>query len=191
MKIVYKNDLKNLVDFEIFQRTTSKNRILPSKGNIYTLPIICLLIFTYHFLDSNLKVVDYIYYVLNSRILFCNQLALILIAILWIIFYPKMYWWQVKNTIASMYKGNENYAKQRCLEINNHGIIDHKNKGFCKILWNAVDKIELTPQYLYLFISNSSIYIIPLSVIDTYDELEVLLNNVSKDMNVNFKKYNN
>ncbi|GKX68961.1 hypothetical protein [Inconstantimicrobium mannanitabidum] len=187
MDIIYKNELEDFINFQIFQISGSKGRIrdpIKRRGPIrrYGFAIIPLLIFIYSFKNTFIMKNSF-----DRRVALYNTLLFALLTVIIIFFYPKIYYWSLKKKISYLYNSDDKIY----LEINTDGIIDHKEKGFCKMLWQAVNKVELTSKYLHIFISNSSVYIIPLSAIEKPDELEELLTNVSKDKDINFKKYAN
>ncbi len=79
------------------------------------------------------------------------------------IMFPKYYRSQISRTAEKMF-AESSYEKafgKYSLVFNEQGIASSTPTGESKVVWNAVDHVSITPEYLFIFLAGPQGYIIP------------------------------
>lgn len=103
-------------------------------------------------------------------------------SILWLIFYPKHFDWEMRRRIKKMLEeGNsENLFKERKISLTDEAIIETTSSSQSSTIWSRIDRVEETDRYIYIYNSSISAYIIPKRVFKDDKEKIIFLEEVWK-----------
>ncbi|PIC70334.1 hypothetical protein CSV77_09670 [Sporosarcina sp. P16b] len=84
-------------------------------------------------------------------------------AILWVIFYPKYFYFHITRQVSKMLRGgkNEGLVGEHSMKMNKTGIIDQTAVGETNVQWAGVKQLIEDTDYFYIYTSTVSAYIIP------------------------------
>lgn len=90
----------------------------------------------------------------------------VIVAVLWVIFYPKYF---MSSTIKRISKlvdegKNKDMLGKHCIIVDEDGIVEKTENGESRTKWNGVEKVTETEKYVFIYISSIMAYIIPKSV---------------------------
>lgn len=91
-----------------------------------------------------------------------------IIAIVWVLFYPKYFYNHVTRQVRKMLKEgkNEGLVGEHTMKLNKEGITDRTSMGETHVHWQGVHRIVEDAAYVYIYTSTVSAYIVPKR--DTY-----------------------
>ncbi|PID20476.1 hypothetical protein CSV61_14500 [Sporosarcina sp. P3] len=97
-----------------------------------------------------------------------------LTSILWVIFYPKYFYYHITRQVSKMLKGgkNEGLVGEHSMKMNKVGIVDQTSVGETKVQWSGVKQLIEDADYFYIYTSTVSAYIIPKRDIYSVDGLK-------------------
>ncbi|PIC57148.1 hypothetical protein CSV80_10595 [Sporosarcina sp. P12(2017)] len=97
-----------------------------------------------------------------------------LTAILWVIFYPKYFYFHITRQVSKMLKGgkNEGLVGEHFMKLNKTGIADQTAVDETKVQWAGVKQLIEDPDYFYIYTSTVSAYIIPKRDVYSVDGLK-------------------
>ena len=86
-----------------------------------------------------------------------------LTAILWVIFYPKYFYFHITRQVSKMLRGgkNEGLVGEHSMKMNKTGIAGQTAVGETKVQWAGVKQLIEDADYFYIYTSTVSAYIIP------------------------------
>ncbi|PIC99123.1 MULTISPECIES: YcxB family protein [unclassified Sporosarcina] len=86
-----------------------------------------------------------------------------LTAILWVIFYPKYFYFHITRQVSKMLRAgkNEGLVGEHSMKMNKTGIADQTAVGETKVQWAGVKQLIEDADYFYIYTSTVSAYIIP------------------------------
>ncbi|MBB4824808.1 hypothetical protein HNO89_002034 [Sporosarcina luteola] len=89
-------------------------------------------------------------------------------AILWVLFYPKYFYWHVTRQVRKALKEgkNEGLVGSHVLKMNKQGLTDTTSNGESKMTWQAVKQFKEDTGHFYLYNSAVSAFIIPKRDVD-------------------------
>lgn len=104
-------------------------------------------------------------------------------SIIWIVFYPRYFDWEMRRRIKKMLKEgkNESLFKERKISLTDEAIIETSSSSQSSTIWSKIDRIEETDRYIYIYNSSISAYIIPKRVFKNNKEKTNFLEEVSKE----------
>ncbi|MCZ2256932.1 YcxB family protein [Sporosarcina sp. G11-34] len=105
------------------------------------------------------------------------------ISILWIVYYPKyFYYLLMKNSKKLLKEGkNDGLIGERYMTLSEQGIIDVSSNGETKVNWAGIKSIQEDTNHYYLYNSAVSAYIIPKRALQNLEETRSYLK--SKQVN--------
>ncbi len=105
-----------------------------------------------------------------------------ILSVVWFIFYPKYFNWEMTRRIQKMLKegNNENIYIRRKIILSEEGIIEKSDIGESNMPWIQVGKVEETDEYIYIYISSISAHIIPKRVFTDKNEEQRFISEISK-----------
>ncbi|AXI00115.1 YcxB family protein [Sporosarcina sp. PTS2304] len=97
-----------------------------------------------------------------------------LTAILWVILYPKYFYFHITRQVRKMLKEgkNEGLIGQHIMKMNKTGITDQTQVGETKVQWSGIQRVIEDADYLYIYTSTISAYILPKRTIYSVDGLK-------------------
>ena len=106
-------------------------------------------------------------------------------SIIWITFYPKYANWEIKTRAKKMLQegNNENMFDKRSLILTEEGIKETSSIANSKINWDKIISLDETDDYIYIYISSISAYIIPKRVFKDKTEQKLFIGELSKQIN--------
>ncbi len=167
MNLQFEITKQDYSDFNIYYANNSKAIKRTVFINRFILPIIFLILPVFISKVSDIS-------------LFYWYCVFILTFILWIILYPKQFNKSYKKRLSKLFDENNNKSifTHHNLSITEEGIIDTTKFGETKT--NTIDNVVEMDNYIYVFISGISAYIIPKRIFTNFDEKKDLLNILNK-----------
>ena len=103
-------------------------------------------------------------------------------SVLWVMFYPKYFNWEMGRRVKKMLNegNNENILIRRTISISKEGLLEKSAIGESKVKWSQVDKVEETEEYIYIYISSISAHIIPKRVFRDENEKRLFIKEIEK-----------
>lgn len=94
------------------------------------------------------------------------------ISIIWFVFYPRYINWQISRGTSKMLREgrNQNIFGNRSIILMPEGIREIGLHMEEKVSWSSIERIEETEDYIYIYISSVSAYIIP---IKAFKDIEI------------------
>lgn len=101
-------------------------------------------------------------------------------SVVWIVFYPKYFNWELKRKIAKMLlEGkNDSLFKQIKISLNETGIVQQSRAGETMTEWNEVDSVDETHKHIYIYNSSISAYIIPKRAFNDQQAIDLFLEKI-------------
>ncbi|PIC64844.1 hypothetical protein CSV79_04270 [Sporosarcina sp. P13] len=86
-----------------------------------------------------------------------------LTAILWIILYPKYFYFHITRQVRKMLKEgkNEGLIGEHSMKMNKAGISDKTSMGETQVQWGGIQRMIEDADYIYIYTSTVSAYILP------------------------------
>lgn len=97
-----------------------------------------------------------------------------LTAVLWVLFYPKYFYFHITRQVSKMLKGgkNEGLVGEHSMKMNKAGIHDQTTVGETNVQWIEVKNLIEDADYFYIYTSTVSAYIIPKRDVYSVDGLK-------------------
>jgi hypothetical protein len=109
------------------------------------------------------------------------------VAVLWVIFYPKYFMSATIKRISKLVDEgkNKDMLGKHIITVNEEGIKEESKNGDSRINWDGVEKVAEAENHIFIYISSVMAYIIPKSIFEddnTRDEfLKLLYKKTEKD----------
>lgn len=103
-------------------------------------------------------------------------------SLIWLIFYPRYFDWEMRRRIVKMLQegNNEHLFKKRKMVVTDKGITESSATGETNTKWNEVNKVDETSEYVYIYNSSISAYIIPKRIFKNKNTLKIFLEELLK-----------
>ncbi|WP_035051071.1 YcxB family protein [Carnobacterium pleistocenium] len=107
-------------------------------------------------------------------------------SLIWFVFYPRYFDWEMRKRIVKMLQegNNENLLKKIKIVVTDKGISESSVTGELNSKWNEVNRVDETNEYIYIYNSSISAYIIPKRIFENENTLKIFLEEISKYTNV-------
>jgi hypothetical protein len=101
-----------------------------------------------------------------------------ILSVLWVLFYPKyLFGRAIRHTKKLVKEGrNESILGEHHMVLNDEGIVDKTSKGETKVTWSGINELKENDQYIYLYNSALSSYILPKREFENVEEIRQYLN---------------
>jgi hypothetical protein len=101
----------------------------------------------------------------------------LILSILWVLFYPKyLFGRAVRHTKRLIKEGrNESLLGEHHMVMNDEGIVDSNAKGVTKVAWSGINDLKENDQYIFLYNSAVSGYILPKREFKNVEEIRIYL----------------
>lgn len=92
-----------------------------------------------------------------------HQYPLLVFALVWFIFMPSSYKRGIKKYVRRMYSEGKNKSVicKHKLSVVPEGIVETTNVGEANIHWGAIEKVEATDKYIFIYTSAVAAIIVP------------------------------
>jgi hypothetical protein len=164
MQIKYKLTEDDYVHFNMFHVKNSKLAVSKYKRQRFLIPLLALIV-AYVFADAvNISIEGTLFFIL-------------VIGILWVIFYPKMYsTFIIRNAMGMVSRGQiNNILGQHTMVLSKEGMVDSAPKGKSEAKWANVYNFKEDNDYFYIYISKISAVIIPKRDIKNPQEISTFI----------------
>jgi len=104
-------------------------------------------------------------------------------SVIWLVFYPKYFNWEMKRKIEKMLKegSNESLFQKRKIIITDTEMVQKSPTGEIITKWNEVNRVDETNEYIYIYNSSISAYIIPKRAFENENAIKVFLAEILKN----------
>jgi hypothetical protein len=101
-----------------------------------------------------------------------------ILSVLWVLFYPKyLFGRAIRHTKKLVKEGrNENILGEHHMVLSDEGIVDKTSKGETKVTWSGINELKENDQYIYLYNSAVSGYILPKREFENVEEIRRYIN---------------
>ena len=98
-------------------------------------------------------------------------------AVIWVAFYPQYFKWRAARSISKMINEGKNVGMlgKRCISLTDVGIVDIGDLDESKTNWDLIESIGETEEYIYIYNSAVSAYIIPTRAFSSIAEKEAFI----------------
>ena len=105
-----------------------------------------------------------------------------IMSVIWLVFYPNYFNWEMRRNIKKMLKegNNKNLLQKRKLIVTDKAIIETSTASETKTPWSDINKVEETSEYIYIYNSSISAYIIPKRVLGNRNKINTFLEEIYK-----------
>ncbi|EDP67661.1 hypothetical protein CAT7_04459 [Carnobacterium sp. AT7] len=105
-----------------------------------------------------------------------------IMSVIWLVFYPNYFNWEMGRNIKKMLKegNNKNLLQKRKIFLTDEAIIETSTASETKTPWSDVNKVEETSEYIYIYNSSISAYIIPKRVLGNQNKINTFLEELYK-----------
>lgn len=102
--------------------------------------------------------------------------------VIWIIFYPKYFWWQINKNVARTLSESEDnkFAASYSLIIDEEGMVSKGENAETVRNWECVQKIEKTDKNILIYTSPVEAIIIPLIAFDDEGKLNRFIEEIER-----------
>lgn len=103
-------------------------------------------------------------------------------SIIWLIFYPNFFNWELRRKIVKLLQegNNEILFRKRKIIVTDKGIIEKNIASETCTTWNEINSVDETNDYIYIYNSSISAYIIPKKIFKNKNTLKLFLEEISK-----------
>ncbi|KZR58940.1 YcxB family protein [Pseudobacillus badius] len=108
-------------------------------------------------------VLPFIFTGITGEFLVGLSVVFMLTAVAWMMFYPRYFYWHVKNGVnKALNEGkNENLIGEHTFTLHEDGFIEKNKVEERKVSWSGIEKVAENEEYYFLFFSSMSAYILP------------------------------
>jgi hypothetical protein len=101
-----------------------------------------------------------------------------ILSVLWVLFYPKyLFGRAIRHTKKLVKEGrNENILGEHHMVLSDEGIVDKTSKGETRVTWSGINELKENDQYIYLYNSAVSGYILPKREFENVEEIRRYIN---------------
>lgn len=160
MHIKYKLTEEDYFNFNMFHVKSSKLAVSKFKRQRFLVPLL-LLIVSFVFADA--------FEISTTGML----ITFLVIGILWVIFYPKVYFRYITQNTKKMVSGGRvgHLLGEHNMMLNKEGIVDSAPKGETKVKWSSIINFKEDNNYFYIYLSKVSAIIIPKRELKNVEEI--------------------
>lgn len=161
MELKYLLTEQDYINFNLFHIQNSKMATKALKIQRYTIPALYL-------------VLAYVFASIGDGSYILSFTIFTIFAILWLVLYPKFYYRTIIRNVKKMMKEgkNEGLLGEHIMILSSEGIVDKNTTGETKVAWTGIQEVKEDKDYLYLYNSSVSAYILPKREIHHLDELK-------------------
>ncbi|PGS49958.1 YcxB family protein [Bacillus sp. AFS041924] len=162
MKLNYEINLDDYIEFNLHHLKNSKTVQKSLTNNRIAVSLIYL-------------VIPFLISFLFKQPISGYLLAFSLAAIVFFIYFPKLYYRSTKNKMIKLLndKRNESLFGEHSLKVDENGIKEITKSSVHEIKWDNIVEIKGTKNYFYIYVSSMKAIIVPLEAIK--DDMEKLL----------------
>lgn len=160
MTIKYDINEKDYVDFNLYHVNTSKEM----KKRIFLLRVIGPITFMF---------MSFVAYDITDIPLWYWLCIFCVAGLLWFLLYPKLVNKRLKAHVSKMLSEgkNDDLIGEHTLELNEEEMISTSEQSMSKVKWSVFNRVERTEEYIYIYNTAVSAYIVPLRAFK--DEKEI------------------
>lgn len=105
-----------------------------------------------------------------------------IVYLFWILFYPRYFKSSARKRIDKMVDEGKNTSMfgKHVITLDEDGMLETTAKGESKISWDAVEKVEETDGYIYIYISSVNAYVIPVRAFESEGHRNGFLDTLKK-----------
>jgi hypothetical protein len=83
--------------------------------------------------------------------------------LIWVLYYPKYFASFTKKRLQKIINEGKNVSLfgARSISLDQGGIVESSNTGESKTSWTAVERVEETNKYIFIYVSSVNAYIVP------------------------------
>ncbi|WP_273130862.1 YcxB family protein [Bacillus weihaiensis] len=164
MRITYHLTEEDYLHFNLFHLKNSKAGRHALAIQRYLTPIMFIAI---AFLFSSINDIPILFMLIPFAIM----------AIIWFLFYPKYFYHTVKKNAKKMLKEgkNDGIVGKHEMTLSEEGISDHHSTGETKVNWSGIQEFKEDSDYIYLYNSSVSSYIIPKRDLEEQEEFKAFI----------------
>ena len=109
----------------------------------------------------------------------------IIVYLLWVIFYPKYFYWFSSRRISRMVDEGKNadMLGSQSLELTEDRIVNISSFSESKTDYRTVERVVETKDYIYIYISSVMAYIIPIRTFESLDQKTEFINMLNSNIN--------
>jgi Ca2+/Na+ antiporter len=150
MKIEYNLAAEDYIHFNLFHLKHSKTSLKSLYLQRYLSPLFFIL-------------VSIVFAIMGDLHLLSTLIPFLVLSILWVIFYPKLFYRHVRKNVQKMFKEGKNEALlgEHTMILMEEGFVESNSTGESKVKWSGIQEVKEDEEYLYLYNSAVSAYIIP------------------------------
>lgn len=155
MRFEYELTKQDYIDFNVHHIKNSNTLKKSLFMQQYVLAVIYLIL---PFILSKVSDIPLLYWLV----------VFVIVAVLWVIFYPKYFMAAtIKRILKLVDEGkNKDMLGKHILTVNEEGIIEESENGESRINWSGVEKVVETEKHFFIYFSSIMAYIIPKSVFE-------------------------
>ncbi|MCR1900119.1 YcxB family protein [Irregularibacter muris] len=167
MEISYSLNEQDYIDFNLYHINHSDTLKKSLMIQRYVLPLIFFII---PFVATRVTDIPLWYWTSVSMVAI----------VVWMIFYPRYFKWEISKRLVKMLKEGKNDVMlgHRSLSLTSQGIIEHSVGSESKTSWDVVGNIYETKDYLFIYISSVSAYIVPIRIFESMEHKEKFLKEI-------------
>lgn len=161
MEVHYELTEEDVIAFNLYHIQNSKTGKNSLRWQRYVSPVIFLLFAYFLSVYSDM------------------QLSLLLpifgvTAVIWVLFYPKYFYYHITRQVRKMLKEgtNSGLVGSHVLKMTKSGITDQSSAAETSVQWNGITQVAEDAQYVFIYTSTVSAYILPKRDIYSLDNLK-------------------
>ena len=110
-----------------------------------------------------------------SRLFKMGQLVVLPLAIglgfVYYFYYPR---WRKSKIIQSAVKNSQNVIGKNSLELRDDSLIAYQPDAETRVEWSSIQKVDETTTHLFIYLSEGSVFIVPLNQINSFEKSELI-----------------
>lgn len=164
MEITYTITEQDYLQFNLFHMKNSQTAMNALKVQRFLIPIVYM-------------VVAYFFAKLMGDSYILSFVIFGIAAVLWIVYYPKYFYNSVIRRVRKMIQEgkNEGILGEHLMILTEEGIVDKNSTGETRVNWSGIQDLKEDDQYLYLYNSSVSAYILPKREIENVEGLKAYI----------------
>jgi Ca2+/Na+ antiporter len=164
MKIEYNLASEDYIHFNLFHLKNSKTSLKSLYLQRYLSPLFFIL-------------VSIVFAIMGDLHLLSTLIPFLVLSVLWVIFYPKLFYRHVRKNVQKMFKEGKNEALlgEHTMILMDEGFVESNSTGESKVKWSGISEVKEDEAFLYLYNSAVSAYIIPKRDLSNQEEIKTYI----------------
>ncbi|WP_072986562.1 YcxB family protein [Clostridium cavendishii] len=174
MKISYQNTLQEMAEFNLFTLQNSPNSKKKFKIRLFIIPLFTIASSIYMYFTFASTPIEFI----SASLSF---------GIMWLILYPKMYRFQIKQLFSKIATESKKDLIPITLTLTSDSILKETAVSSYKTSWSYITSVNVLKNIIIIYLNYNTALLVPIKVFRTPTEKKKFLDYVYQNIDINKK----